>query len=432
MLGVVTALRLREAGDDVTLYEAAPELGGLASAWTIDLPDGSTVTWDRHYHVTLQSDAATRRVLDRLGLDDEARWAEVRTGYTAGGRIVPANTPIDFLKLPGIGILGKLRVGGTIWYSSRIRDGKRMERVLVDDWLRRWSGRKGFQRFWLPLLRAKLGDNHRVASAGFIWATTQRLYRARRAGVAQDLFGYVPGGYGRVLGAAADLLTGLGVRLRLGARIEAIRRSDAGLVVDAGDDDQETYERVVVTTAAPVASRLCGEELADGERRLLDGVTYQGIVCASLVLRRSLGDEYLTYITDPASPFTAVVEMTALIDPAEVGGHHLVYLPKYVTTDDPLLESSDEEVRAAFLPYLREIHPGFDPEADVLAFKVSRVRYVLAVTTLHYSDHEPPMRTSVPGLWLASSANVVNGTLNVDETVQLAERAVEQILAVPV
>ena len=86
-------------------------------------------------------------------------------------------------------------------------------------------------------------------------------------------------------------------------------------------------------------------------------VRYMGIVCASLVLRRPLAPYYLTYITDPDTPFTAVVEMTSFVDPAEVGGHHLVYLPKYVAPDDPLFEASDEEVRASFLPYLRRMYP---------------------------------------------------------------------------
>jgi hypothetical protein len=41
------------------------------------------------------------------------------------------------------------------------------------------------------------------------------------------------------------------------------------------------------------------------------------------------------------------------------------------------------------------------------------------------------MRTGVPGVWLANSAHIVNGTLNVDETVGLAEHVAERVLAAP-
>ena len=60
MLGLTLARRLAQRGHQVTLFEAAPQLGGLASAWEL-----GDVTWDRHYHVTLLSDAHLRRVSGR-------------------------------------------------------------------------------------------------------------------------------------------------------------------------------------------------------------------------------------------------------------------------------------------------------------------------------------------------------------------------------
>ncbi len=58
-LGLTLALRLSEAGNRVTVYESAPEIGGLASAWQI-----GDVVWDKHYHVTLLSDSFTRKIIE--------------------------------------------------------------------------------------------------------------------------------------------------------------------------------------------------------------------------------------------------------------------------------------------------------------------------------------------------------------------------------
>ncbi len=68
---------------------------------------------------------------------------------------------------------------------------------------------------------------------------------------------------------------------------------------------------------------------------------------------------------------------------------------------------------------------------DVLAFRVSRVRHVFALSTLGYSERLPPQRTSIPGLHIVNSAHIVNGTLNVNETIELAERAATELLAAP-
>ena len=76
LLGLTLALRLAEGGCRVTVFEAS-ELGGLASAWSIDTPFGP-VAWDRYYHVTLASDAALRGLLTDLDLDAAIAWTDRR------------------------------------------------------------------------------------------------------------------------------------------------------------------------------------------------------------------------------------------------------------------------------------------------------------------------------------------------------------------
>src|SRR4028118_973660 len=81
-LGLTLALRLSEAGAKVTVFESAPEIGGLASAWQI-----GDVVWDKHYHVTLASDAFTRKIVEEIGLKDEFNWVETKTGFYARGEL---------------------------------------------------------------------------------------------------------------------------------------------------------------------------------------------------------------------------------------------------------------------------------------------------------------------------------------------------------
>ena len=105
--------------------------------------------------------------------------------------------------------------------------------------------------------------------------------------------------------------------------------------------------------------------------------------------------------------------MTALVDKAEFGGRSLIYLPKYVAPNDPLFAESDESIQQRFYAGLARMHPGFRPE-QVDAFRLSRVRHVFALPTLNYSNTVAPRRTSVPGLYLVNSAQIINGTLNVN------------------
>ncbi len=422
MLGLTLAHRLAEHGHSVTVFEAADQVGGLASAWTV-----GDVTWDRHYHVTLLSDAHLRAILDELGLDAEVDWVKTRTGLFADGSLWPVSSSIDFARLPILGVADRARLAATILRASRTGNWRRLEQIPVADWLQRWSGRHAYDKFWLPLLRAKLGEAYRETSAAFIWATAQRLYAARRSGLKEEMFGYVPGGYARVLARFVEVLEREGVDFELGARVQEVAATpDSGVAVALPDRDPARFDQVVVTVNPGLAARMCSG-LASRERALLEGVRYQGIVCASVLLDRPLAGYYLTYITDD-TPITGIVEMSAMVDRRHLGGKTLVYLPKYVAPDDPLLTRTDDEIAATFLPALRTVYPEV---GDVQAFKVSRVREVFPIPTIGYSTRVPPVSTSVPGLHLVSSANIVNGTLNVNETVELAERTARRLVMLP-
>jgi protoporphyrinogen oxidase len=423
ILGMTIALRLAQRGERVRLFEAADHLGGLADAWKL-----GDVRWDRHYHVTLMSDTFTRSLLSELDLDDDMRWVETKTGFFVDGNMYSMSNSVEFLKFPPLSLLAKFRLGGTIFLGSKIRNWKKLERIPVGDWLRRWSGREAFNRMWLPLLKAKLGDNYKHTSAAFIWATIARMYAARRTGLKKEMFGYLPGGYARMLDAFESYLAEAGVEIRTSTPIHRVNGADNGGPAEVvfPNGKTETFDRIVLTCPSPLISRMC-PDLSQDEHARHNGLRYQGIVCASVLLKKPLDRYYVTNITDDSIPFTAVIEMSALVDRKEFGGQSLIYLPKYVAPDDPLFAVSDEEIQERFVAALERMYPHFE-RGDVTAFRISRVRHVVALSTLKYSKQLPPMRTSLPGVFAVNSSQIVNGTLNVNETIKLAEEAVAGVL----
>jgi protoporphyrinogen oxidase len=425
MLGMTLAHRLAQQGKNVTLFESANELGGLASAWQL-----GDVVWDRHYHVSLLSDTVLRNLLAELNLEQEMEWVETKTGLYANGKLYSISNAIEFLRDFPLGLIGKLRFAFTIVYGSKINDWKKLEKIPVSDWLTRWSGKHAFEKIWLPLLRSKLGENYKKASAAFIWAIIARLYAARRTGLKKEMFGYVSGGYARILDRFAEVLAGEGVTIKLGHRVTNVEYMGRGKVeVSFQNGQQEVFDQVILTTAAPIAAQVC-PGLSEIEKSQLYGIEYQGIICASVLLKQPLSNFYVTNITDSGIPFTGVIEMSALVDRKYFGGNALVYLPKYVVPDDPAFKLSDQELEEKFVQALVQMYPKFD-RSHLLSFKVSRVKYVLAISTLNYSENMPPMHTSIPGVHIINSAHILNGTLNVNETIQLAQKAASELLSPP-
>ncbi|HLB09495.1 MAG TPA: NAD(P)/FAD-dependent oxidoreductase [Gemmatimonadaceae bacterium] len=414
-LGMTLALRMREQGHDVVVLEGARAAGGLASSQQI-----GGYTWDRFYHVILQSDRDLLALLRDLGVD-EPQWGVTRTGFYTDGVLYSLSTSLEFLAFPPLSLFDKMRLAATIVYASRVKDWRPLEKIPVSDWLRKLSGKRTFERIWLPLLKSKLGENYRIASAAFIWAIIARMYAARRSGLKREQFGYVKGGYATVLARFERYLDEKGIELRTGAPVTAVRDSGSEVEVIFVDGTSEHFDRVILTLPANRIPELV-PQLARAERERLERVVYQGVLCASLLTKKPLASYYVTNITDGWVPFTGVIEMTTLVDKQQFGGNSLVYLPRYLAQDDSFWQASDDEVRSTFLAALERMYPNFRRD-DVIDFRVARARDVLAISTLDYSATTlPAMRTSLANVFIVNSAQIESGTLNLNETVGLANR----------
>ena len=421
--GLRTAMVLAQRGERVTLIEASDRLGGLASPWSID-----HVEWDRYYHVILLSDRYLRSVLKEIQLDDEIEWVQTKTGFLASGKLYSLSSSIDFFFFPVLNWIQKFRLGLTIFAGSKIRHWRPLEQILVEDWLRKWSGNSTFEKIWRPLLKSKLGDAYQRTNASFIWAYIQRMYSARRSGLKREMFGYVPGGYRRVMDALGPYLERLGVHVKLATSVRSVSRNQEGrfeLAVETREATaHEVFDRVVLTTPSSHIASVTTDWTGDERTRLTD-TEYLGVICTSLLLDRPLGGYYVTNLLDPGIPFTGIIEMGSILPMEKLGGNYLVYLPRYLMSDDPGFDEPDAEIHTRAIQTLKKIYPGFQAEW-VRAIRTARAKSVMALPTLGYSNRRMPVTTSIPGLYCLNSARIVEGTLNVNEVLRLVDEEFEQ------
>jgi len=421
MLGMTAALELARNGQKVSLIEAADSPGGLVSPWQMN-----GVEWDRFYHVILASDSRLLHLLEDIGLADEVRWGQTNTLFYAGTDLYPLNNVFDYLKLPALGLIDKIRLGFNIVYGASIRDGTRLEKWSAAEWLSRISGKTAYQKLWRPLLRAKLGSNEPEASAAFIWSIMRRFYGAREGKTRVEQFGYVSGGYSRVISALSKELTQAGVEIICQAPVSNVEAAEEGGIQLLCGEKRRRFDSALMTFSAPIAARVC-QSLNEQEQENLNGFLYQGVVCVSLLLKRALGGAYLTYITDETLPFTTIIEMSSLVDRQLLKGNHLVYLPKYVPSHDPFLKVDDDQIIDEFITGVCRMYPDFSRD-DIVSAHVARTPYVAPVMTRNYSSMIPSITTSVPGLYMVSSAQLVHGSSSVEETIRLVYEAMPHLL----
>ncbi len=337
-------------------------------------------------------------------------------------------------------------MGLGIIYSSRIKHPSKLDRIYARDWLTRIFGLRVYENIWEPLLRSKLGAAREKTSAAFIWATINRLYGARQdsGSAKKEQMGHVRGGYHTILTAAEKKLRELGVELKKAVPVRKIiphHQNVAGPVgakrADAEDpsfslhtqDRDFLFDNVLLSVDCPKVLTLLDGYTDDDHSywRSFRNVEYLGVICVFLVLEHQLSPYYVINLLDKNLPFTGIIEATNVVQPEEIGGKHIVYLPKYVTGDDPLKTRSDDEIVSSFIGNLKKVYPHLDSRA-ILHSKVFRAKHVQPLQEIDFLDRTNSIHTPIQGLYVVNTSMIYNSTLNNNAATNLAYKAGSRII----
>jgi protoporphyrinogen oxidase len=426
ILGTSLGYLLTRAGAEVHLVERSDNLGGLVAPIELDELDGVRV--DRYYHCILNSDRHFIDLIHEIGYEDRLRYVETKMGFYHDARLYPMSTPLEFLRFPPLRMIDRARLALTILACRRIKDWHDLEHVSVEEWLTRLSGKHAYETIWKPLLGAKFDGDFAQVPATYIWSRLVRMTDTRGGAAQKEMIAYLIGGHLPIVEEFAVQIVAGGGSVQTGTTVTRVLSDDAGQIrgiqTDRGDIETDA---VVLTTPTAIARRLLPADLAPlGERwGKLDG--YLGVVLLLVVLRRQLTPFYTTNITDPSVPFTGVIETTNLIAPEHVGGHHLVYLPKYIYPGNPYAKLDDDALRAEFLGHLHKMFPDLTDD-DILTTRLFREPYVEPIHPVGETARIPPIRSGIPGLYLANTSQIYPALTSCDSVTRHARSVMSVLL----
>jgi protoporphyrinogen oxidase len=425
VLGATLSLRLAEAGAEVTLLERGGSIGGLASTFDFG---GHQV--DRFYHVITPADSRMIAMAEEVGLGDQLRFQSVGAGFFAGGEMHDFNGVGDLLRFSPLSPLARLRLG---WFVAQCQfrgSPDQLDRIALEDWLRRQCGRQVVERIWRPLLATRFDGNPAGLPATYLWARTRRMSGARESkSSGGEAMGHIVGGHQRLIDAIAERATSLGVEIRTNAPVSGLSTAPDGAVTGVELEGEALDFDLTIPTLQPPALRFLLPErhqplLAPYPERWL------GCVCVIVKVKRSLLPYYAVNIVEQ-TPLTSAVETTQVVGTEHTDGHHLVYMPKYCAPDAPEQSEDDESIYRRFTDYLGRLSPGFSRE-EVVDWTVQRAKLVEPVHQLR-ADRQPlqmaPIWPGVEGLALASNAQIYPYLLNGDSVMGFAEGVAGEVAA---
>ena len=235
--GMAAAYDLRQAGHEVTIYESAGYVGGLASGFKEPHWDWSV---EKFYHHWFASDKHMLGLIKELGWEKMVIFPRPLTVMYHKGRFYPFDSIVNAIRFPGLGFgLDKIRFGFVGLFLRLTNNWKALEKVTADSWMMKWAGRNVYEKMWKPLLVGKFGPFYRDVNMAWMWARIKA--RTTRLGTFK-------GGFQNFASLLGERLRRTGVRIRLGAKVESIQREQEQLWVRS-DGKSEAYDQVLVTTS---------------------------------------------------------------------------------------------------------------------------------------------------------------------------------------
>jgi len=412
LMGLALSQKLSEQGHQAIVFESADQPGGLATYHDYD-----GFFWDRFYHVILPGDSFLLDFIRDIGLGDKLRWSHTRTGFYVDRNFYSVSNNLEFLRFPLLTLFEKVRFVATTLYCSRLKDWEKLEEITVEDWLKKMCGAKAFEKMWKPLLLAKLGENYKQVSAIFIWTYIKRVFEARDSSAQKEHLGYVVGGYKVILERITRLIEENGGKVQLNATVENILPAAQGVDIVANNQTHH-FEKVIFTGPVNSLLKVTNEQLFHYKANQAS-VDYLGVVCMVMITDKPLTPYYVLNIADSEIPFTGVIGMTTVVSTDQTSGCHLTYLPRYVSSNDPLLQADDEEIKQSFMAGLQKMYPDFRMDI-VRRVYVNRAFKVQPLQKLNYSKSIPSITTKHPDFYVLNNAQFINGTLNNNNVIEHA------------
>ncbi|MEU3224118.1 hydroxysqualene dehydroxylase HpnE [Streptomyces sp. NPDC006976] len=403
--GVTAALRLADAGLDVTLLEGRPRLGGLAFSFR---RGGLTV--DNGQHVYLRCCTAYRWFLDRV---DSAQLAPLQNrldvpvldvGRPSGPRLgrlrrnalpVPLHLAAGLAGYPHLSLAERAGVARAALALGRLDpDDPALDEVDFGSWLaRHGQSPRTIEALWDLVGVATLNataPNSSLALAAKVFKTGL----LSEPGAADIGWAAVP------LGDIHDTMSrkaldSAGVRTELRTKAGALTRTDEGRwLVDTGAERIEA-ETVVLAVPQRETHGLLPEGALDAPDRLLDIGTSPILNVHVVYDRKVLKRPFFAALGSPVQWVFDRTATSGLTGPGQ-------YLAVSQSAADDEIDLPVAELRARYLPELERLLPAARG-AGIRDFFVTRERTATFAPAPGTGRLRPGTRTRAPGLFLAGA-----------------------------
>lgn len=398
--GLAAAYELGKLGKRVVVLERDESPGGLAG--TFHFSDGVTV--EKFYHHWFNNDVHVPELVREIGAEEDIVLLPSRTGMFLNGRLWKLSTPVDLLRFTALSFLDRVRLGLLVFRVRQVTDWREIEHLSIREWLEPLCGNRVYEAVWGPLVEAKFSVFSEAVNAVWMWKKLV-LRGGTRDGKGSEVLAYFKGGFGRLSELLVYKIREQGSDVVFGATVTGVHSEGGRLTALQVGEQVFIADHYLFTPAFPIIADIFEGTADTAWLESIRRVNYLGNVCLVLRLSQSLSETYWINVNDPGFPFVGVIEHTNFDSPKNYGGDHIIYLSRYVSTEDEVWSYEDDRYLDYALKHLTRMFPKFS-ESWIVDYKIWRADFAQPITERNYSTYVPPAQTPFANASMSTMAHI--------------------------
>lgn len=344
--GLAASYYLSKKGHEVALLEKEPVLGGLAVGFK---QPGWDWYLERAIHHLLGNDDDIVALACESGFEG-IFWKHTETASLYGKannyRIIPVDTPQDFLRFPYLPLHDKLRAGFVLAWLIASPFLTFYEKQTCEQFLRKTMGNRAWKVLWSELFRKKFGKYAENILSSFMWARIKK--RSKK-------LGYIKGGFQTFVDHLGKELARQKVTVKMGYAVEDVVQKGKGFKVNG-----EAYDAVVCTLSSPIIPKVTSQLFSTNYLSRFNKLKFLHAVCMVFETKDPLLEStYWLNVCAPDNKIMGAMQHTNFIDKKHYGENHLAYVYNYVALEDPLIKMDRDELIKFYALELKKINPKF-------------------------------------------------------------------------
>lgn len=382
----------KSGNHELTIFEHNDHVGGLASGFK-----EKNWEWpvDRVIHHWFMGEPYAVKIANEIGMGNKLIFRNTKSSCYYNGKIAELDSALSVLKFPFLTLPQRIRMGLVLALLRLDKNYLRYENETAFSFIQRTMGKKVFDMMWKPLFLGKFGKYAPDVNAAWFWS---RVHPRTKTLV------YIEGGFQTYADRIAQVIKENNGTIFLNSSIKKVSKIGEKFEVMVGKK-KHVFDVLVLAVPLQVAIKMFEfPKNYISKQAKLKSIGAQYFV---LELKEKFFKDgtYWLNVNDASFPFMMVAEHTNFVSSKHYGGHHLIWVGKYLDNDNPLWHLSDKEFLEKVIPYLKKINPSFDKSWIVKSF-FTRFENAQPVMPLGYSKKIPSVKTPIDNLYIATMNHI--------------------------